>query len=434
MRSPGSDLSALALRARQGGITVAGVLSGTSADGVDVGLVRFCAAGPEGAPLAPPELLAFETRPFPGELQARLRAVLDARRGSAGEARLGLGTLARLDLDLGRCFGEAAAGAAERAGLPIDLVGSHGQTVWHHDGLTPGAPATLQLGNLAAVAEAAGVPASGDFRQADVAAGGEGAPLSALVDPYLFATAPRPAAILNLGGIGNLTWLGAAGELSAFDTGPAGSLLDGLARAVADLPFDRGGALAAAGKVHEPTVAALLEHPFFHRPPPRSTGRDTFGASFVEAFLERAQGAGLRRPEDLLATATACVAGSIALAVDEHLPSRPRQLIVAGGGLHNHALMAALKRQLAAPATAAQSSAPQAIPVISSAEYGVNPDAREALVFAFLAGACLSGVPLSEPRISGARAGRILGLIAPGPVPGAPPGDPSAPARPRARE
>jgi anhydro-N-acetylmuramic acid kinase len=384
------------------GIHVAGVLSGTSADGVDVGIVRFRAPGGR---LEPPDLLAFGTSPYPSELERRLRALLDASPGPG----IDLGGLARLDRDLGLCFGRAARALADEAGLALDLIGSHGQTVWHHDGVDPTGPATLQLGNLNAVAEAALVPVAGDFRQADVAAGGEGAPLSALVDPFLFPTAPRPAAILNLGGIGNLTWLGAGGELMAFDTGPAGSLLDGVARAVADVPLDRGGKLALRGRVNEQTVEGLLDHPFYRTPPPRSTGRDTFGASFVEAFLSRAREpsreAGEASAADLMATATALVARTVALAVTDHLPALPRQVIVAGGGIHNRALMGELEARLG-------------VPLVSSAEYGVNPDAREAEVFAFLAGACLLGVPLTQPGVTGAAEGHVLGHLVQGPTPG----------------
>lgn len=410
------DLSALARRAlgagvvgadgaggargEGSGIHVAGVLSGTSADGVDAGIIRF---GAPGGCLGPPDLLAFETTPFPMELQQRLRSLLDAPRGQAVE----LGVLARLDRDLGSCFGRAARALADRSRLTLDLVASHGQTVWHHDGVDPTGPATLQLGNLNAVAEAAAAPVAGDFRQADVAAGGEGAPLSALVDPFLFSRVRRPAAILNLGGIGNLTWIGEAGGLLAFDTGPAGSLLDGVARAVAQVPFDRGGELALRGRVDEGLVAAFLDHPFYRTPPPRSTGRDTFGRPLVDAFLGRAgevtsTAAGERAP-DLLATATALVAQTVALAVVEHLPSPPDRLIVAGGGVHNRALMGELERRLP-------------MPCVSSAACGVDPDAREAEVFAFLGGACLLGLPLSHPGVTGAPEGRVLGHLVAGPA------------------
>ncbi|MDP6955568.1 MAG: anhydro-N-acetylmuramic acid kinase [Planctomycetota bacterium] len=426
--SRGSSLASLAARARSDGITVAGVLSGTSADGIDVALVRLGGQAPSREPLGPPQLLAFETRPFPTDIHARLRRVLDAPRGADGEVQLGLRTLAQLDLDLGRCFGLAAAELAARERLTLDLVGSHGQTIWHHDGEAAG-PATLQIGNLAAVAQAAGASASGDFRQADVAAGGEGAPLSALVDPQLFGAVPRPAAILNLGGIGNLTYLGAAAELLAFDTGPAGCLLDGLARRLVKRPFDRGGELAGSGRAHLPLISALLDHAFFHRPPPRSTGRDTFGAQYVEAFLARAQSEKIVSPADLMATATAFVARTITLAIREQLPTTPIQLVVAGGGIHNNTLMEELRRGLqGAPASARARARTCTTEVISSAEYGVDPDAREALVFAYLAMACLLGVALSAPAVSGAAAGHVLGMLAPGPA--APGPSPAAEPRP----
>ena len=217
---------------------IAGVLSGTSADGIDVALCRPAYANGR---LVELERLHGSTEPFPGDLAGRVRAILD---GGAVD----LAVVATLHRDLGRAFGAAARRVAEGEGLPLDLVASHGQTVFHHDGDRDLGPVTLQLGDGDQVAEAAGCAAATDFRTRDVAAGGEGAPLVGLVDDVLFAGAPRPLAILNLGGMANWTVLlgrGAAGM--AFDVGPAAALMDGLARAVLGRAFDPGGEAALGG-------------------------------------------------------------------------------------------------------------------------------------------------------------------------------------------
>jgi len=269
-----------------GEAVVAGVLSGTSADGIDVALVRFEPTG-SGA-LGRPRLLAFRTVPFERALASRLRAVLDGEPTDLAAAAL-------LHRDLGRAFGAAAAGVARGAELELGLLGSHGQTVYHHDGVEPSGPATLQLGDGDFAAQAAGCAAASDFRQRDVALGGEGAPLSALADDALFPARPRPLWILNLGGFANLTLLPAPGEpLLSFDVGPCGSLLDGLARRLLGSAYDRGGACAAQGRPRPELLARWLDHPFLRMGGARgrSTGRDTFGAAWVEDRVREAARAG----------------------------------------------------------------------------------------------------------------------------------------------
>lgn len=376
------------------GALVAGVLSGTSADGIDVAItcVRHHGGGLELL-----ETLAFSIEPYPEAVRERVRAVLDGR-------AIGLAEIARLNRDLGRAFGTAARSVATRAGVRLDLVASHGQTVWHHDGNDATGAATLQLGDGDFVAESAGCAAASDFRQRDIAAGGEGAPVSALADPILFARAEKPCAILNLGGMANVTWIGAEpGAVLAFDAGPANALLDGLARRCLARECDRDGATAARGRVERALVDEWLRHPFFAKKPPKSTGRDTFGEAFVDRFVESARTRAVTDARDLLASATALVAESVAHALAHFVPKPPNELLVAGGGVHNRALMQALG-----------SSAGMA--VVSSAERGVDPDAREALVFAVLGSATVLELPLSHPGATGARPGRVLGKISPGPL------------------
>lgn len=399
---------------------VAGVLSGTSADGIDVALVRFpprepdapaadrggsrarerCPS-PEAWPggLGPPRLVAFATRPFPEAVRAPLRRMLDGRAPGVPE-------LARLHRELGLAFGGAAREVADEAGGGLDLVGSHGQTVFHHDGEGP--RATLQLGDGDFVAEAARCAVASDFRQRDLAAGGEGAPLAGLVDPLLFAAAELPAAVLNLGGMANLTLLDEVGRtVLAFDTGPAGSLLDGLARRGLDRPFDDGGATAARGRPCEALVEELLEHGFHGRAPPKSTGRDTFGEAWVERVAARGGELGARGADDLLASGVEYVARHVVEALGRAPTSspaaaRPRAVYVCGGGVHNAALLGALARRAS-------------VPVRSSAAAGVDPDAREALVFAVLGARCALGIPSTSPASTGAAPGRVLGKLSAAP-------------------
>ncbi|HEX6882685.1 MAG TPA: anhydro-N-acetylmuramic acid kinase [Planctomycetota bacterium] len=376
-------------RLERGEAVVAGVLSGTSADGIDVALLRFGVAGR-------PTPLAFGTRPFPEPLRAALRSALD---GAALDAR----TTALLTRDLGRAFGAAARALADAHGLVLDLVGSHGQTVYHHDGVEPAGAATLQLGDGDFVAAAAGALTVSDFRPADLALGGEGAPLSAALDPELFPDLPRPAAILNLGGIANVTFLAPEGATLAFDTGPANALLDGLARLALGQPFDRDGATAARGRVAPELLEELLAHPFLDRPPPKSTGRDTFGQPYVAGVRTRARALGLA-PEDLLATATELVAASVAQACERFLPARPRALVLCGGGARNRALAAALARRTGLPTSA-------------SDVHGLAAEAREATVFAHLAVRAVLHRPSTEPGLTGARRGGVLGKLSCPPIP-----------------
>ncbi|MEO2095235.1 MAG: anhydro-N-acetylmuramic acid kinase [bacterium] len=375
---------------------VAGVLSGTSGDGIDVALTKpRVEPVPGGWRVISLESLAFATQPFQETLAKRLRSALDSR-------PLDARGLALISRDLGRAFGAAASALAQEHGLSLDLVGSHGQTLWHHDDVEPSGPASLQVGDGDWVAEAAGCAVVSDFRQRDLAAGGLGAPISALADDAIFPDAPRPLAILNLGGLANISWLPAEGMPLAFDTGPAGTLLDGLARRLLDAPFDPGGAAALAGRPHSELLARWLEHPFFgsHGPPgsPRSTGRDTFGEAWIDELLAGASEWGLKETPDLLACAVELVAETVARALAAGLPEPPETLLVAGGGVHNEALMAALRERL---------------PVESSQTAGVDPDAREALVFATLAARCVLGQATSAPSATGAAPGRVLGKISP---------------------
>lgn len=380
----------LGARLATGDAIVAGVMSGTSADGIDVALARC--GGELGAPVRH-ELIAFEVVPFEPALHARVRALLERRDGGA----VALGELARLHRDLGRAFGAAARAVAERHRNRLDLVASHGQTVWHHDGASADA-ATLQLGDGDCVSEAAGCTAASDFRWRDIAAGGQGAPLVALIEHALFPRLALPGAVLNLGGIANVALFDAGGVLVLnLDTGPAGALLDGLARRLYDAAFDRDGALAARGRVDPELVAAWLAHPYFAAPPPKSTGRDTFGEAWLDGVVARASAA---RREDVLASAVELVAAHVADALARYGSCAPRELVVAGGGALHPGLLDALRRRVRAR-------------VVTSAAHGVDPKAREALAFALLGVHCALGFPLDLSAATGARGERVLGKLSP---------------------
>jgi anhydro-N-acetylmuramic acid kinase len=368
---------------------IVGLMSGTSADGIDAALVEVEGAGET----TRARLLEFVTRPYEPALRRRVLAV--------GEA-----TTAEL-LDVHYEVGEAFAGAAlavvelaRRRSLAVHLVGSHGQTARHHPraGRPASRAATLQIGEPAVIAERTGLPVVADFRPRDVAAGGEGAPLVPLVDWLLFRAPGRVRACLNLGGIANATVLGPRPDATrAFDLGPANMPLDTVVAAwtAGAEAFDRDGARAARGRVDAPLLNELLRHPFLALPPPKSTGRETFGHPFVAPLLARFAG----READLLATLTRFVAEAIADGLRRFVPERVDEVLVSGGGARNPTLMAALGQTLAPAA------------VRSLAEVGMDPDAKEAIAFAILANETLFAHPGNLPTSTGAVGPRVLGKI-----------------------
>ncbi|NPA27282.1 MAG: anhydro-N-acetylmuramic acid kinase [Chloroflexi bacterium] len=375
---------------------VAGVMSGTSADGVDVALVDLRGA--------PPRLqwnvVHVATYPYPPEVRA---AILEAMQPETGT----VDRLCVLNMRLGEIFAQAVLQAIEEAGLhprEVALIGSHGQTVWHAPDANP--PATLQLGEAAVIAERTGIPVVSNFRARDMAAGGQGAPLVAYVDVLLLTHPQRVRAAQNVGGIANVTYLppqegdDALGKAFAFDTGPGNVLID---LAVARLTggaqtYDRDGQLAAQGQVDETLLRAWLQHPYYQKPPPKSTGRELFGPAYLDELWAQAQARGLRG-EDILATLTALTAHTIAWAYREFLPAYPEEVIVSGGGAHNPVLMDHLRRLLA-PAQ-----------VRTSDELGLPVDAKEALAFAILAYETWHGRPGNLPAATGARRPVVLGDI-----------------------
>ncbi len=376
---------------------VAGLMSGTSLDGIDAVVARLAGSGKD----LRVEPLAFVAVPYPSSLRALLLRNSDPATSSVYD-------LSQLNVRLAHAYAEAVGRAADAAGLDpgdLDLVGSHGQTVHH----VPEAAAcagervasTLQIGDPSVLANLLGVPVVGDFRVADMALGGQGAPLVPYFDYVCFSDPAETRGLLNLGGIANLSVLPAGGgpeAVYAFDTGPANMVIDALARHFFDQPFDDDGALAAAGRIHNDLLAGWLADPFFAQPPPRSTGRERFGAAFVERLLEGARGL---PPEDVLATATMLTAASVYQAYARFV--RPRHaldvLIVSGGGRHNGFLMHKLS----------DCFAPIAVRAVE--DYGLEADAKEALCFAVLAHETINGVATNLPSATGAARGTLLGKI-----------------------
>ncbi|MBM3279666.1 MAG: anhydro-N-acetylmuramic acid kinase [Candidatus Handelsmanbacteria bacterium] len=370
---------------------IAGLMSGTSADGIDAALVEVEGAG-RGTRV---KLLAFQTLPLEGELRQGVFSLF-GEEGSLDE-------LCRLNFALGAAFAEAALAVIAGAGLrpeEVDLIGSHGQTVRH---LPQGRPAsTLQIGEPAVIAQRTGIPTIADFRPADMALGGQGAPLVPLVDFLLFNHGLRGRALLNIGGIANATILPAGGEAAqvwAFDLGPGNALIDGAASHFSGGKerCDRDGRGAAAGQVDEGLLAGLLAHPFLHLPPPKSTGREEFGAGLLAEWITRHQ----RSPADWLATLTAFTARAIAGGLERFALSRTPvdEVWVSGGGAHNPVLMAMLQEAL------------PGLKVGRLDELGLSVDAKEAVAFAVLANETLMGRPGNLPSATGARRPAVLGKI-----------------------
>jgi anhydro-N-acetylmuramic acid kinase len=360
-----------------------GLISGTSADGIDVAL---CSFDPQ------PRLHAALTHPYPEELRRRILAL------AQGDGTIALDELGALDVEIAQNFANAANFLLQQndvAPQTITALGSHGQTVRHRAQQVP--PYTLQLGDPNVIAERTGIVAVADFRRRDLAAGGQGAPLAPAFHVAMLARDDVPRAVLNLGGIANVTLLPADkhAPLRGFDTGPASCLLDAWTQLHRQQPFDRDGAFAAQGSVNAMLLQQLLTEPYFSAPPPKSTGREVFHLTWLHEHL---RGSALS-PEDVQATLVALTARSVAAAIRAHAPAT-REVLVCGGGVHNPVLMDALAGELA-PAS-----------VVSTATRGIDPDFVEAMLFAWLARERLAGHALrSIYTVTGARGPRVLGGI-----------------------
>jgi anhydro-N-acetylmuramic acid kinase len=366
-----------------------GLISGTSADGIDAALVRFDDDGHHC------ELIHGRTYAWPEALRARLIAL---GQGAAIDSIDEVGTL---DVRIGEHFADAALRLTVEAGFTpaqVRAIGSHGQTVRHRpagaafDGVDP---FTMQLGDAHVIAERTGIATVADFRRRDVAAGGHGAPLLPALHNALLHSPEEDRAVLNLGGIANFTLLPRQGEVRGFDTGPANALMDAWCARHTGQAYDAGGAFAASGASDAELLQRLLDEPWFALPPPKSTGREVFHLDWVESRL-----AGRESPAAVQATLLELTAASVAAALRSHQPST-RRVLVCGGGVHNPQLL----RRIAAHLPGMQ--------VESTAIHGIDPDFVEAMGFAWLARQALAGLPGNLPSVSGARGPRVLGVVYP---------------------
>ncbi len=370
-----------------GSPVLVGLMSGTSLDGIAAAAVRFHTT-PQGDDA---ELVAFESVAYTAEQRARLAAAM-----VQGTAR----DFCRLHVDLGHWLSDAAALVMQRAGLraaDVAAVASHGQTLWHEPGHS-----TWQIGDAAVIAERLGVRVINDFRARDVAAGGQGAPLVSLADVELFAAPEGWRALQNLGGIGNVTVVpprGTAATALAFDTGPGCGVIDRVVTALDPARhFDADGAMALAGRPLEPVLAALLDDPWYALEPPKSTGREKYDAAFVTDLVERCRALGAAvRNEDIVATATAFTARTIAIGYERFVRGDVRDVVLSGGGARNPALVGAIR---------------QALPLRNVRTFDdlfFDGEAKEAVAFAFLALRHLRGLPGNVPAATGAAGPRMLG-------------------------
>jgi anhydro-N-acetylmuramic acid kinase len=381
-------------------LTVAGVMSGTSADGVDVAAVRI-----EGSATRPRlTLLAHEHIAFPAALRRAVLAAMNASSTSTAE-------LARLNWRLGLAYAEAVKKTAESRSLHLDLVGCHGQTLYHQASAAQYAgrkfACTWQAGEAQAIAAELRVPVVSNFRPADMLAGGQGAPLVPLLDYVLFADKKRGRVLQNIGGIANLTAIpagGLPGAMLAFDTGPGNMVIDWLAQKLFGKPFDRNGALAARGTVIESVLKDALRHPYFKLRPPKTAGREQFGRAYAAEFLKKCR-AQSKKPNDALATATALTAETIARSYTREVEPRMKggavDFIVSGGGARNQTLMKMLAARLE----------PQGCGLHDRDAFGLPAEAKEAAAFALLAWCTWHRLPSNVPSATGAKHGAILGQV-----------------------
>lgn len=388
-------------------MNIIGLMSGTSVDGIDAVVAEI-----DGSPAAPRvRQRAFVTVPWDAADRTQIFRLFDGAISSA--------ELCRANAQVGERFAAAALTAVAEAGLDmgeIDMIGSHGQTVWHDVNAADGrVTSTLQIGDPSMIAGATGVTTVANFRTADVAAGGQGAPLTSVFD-WLLLRPPADLngvpggwrAVQNIGGMGNVTLLPPLDidiEPLAFDTGPGNALIDWAAVAATrgELLCDVDGTLAASGRVDGNLLEEWLSHGYFEQSPPKTTGRELFGAALAQTWRDSASARGLT-DADFIATLTELTAASIAHAYASFAPGPVAQVVVGGGGARNPTLMRRLRHWLG-PDTE----------LVTHAALGYDDDAKEALVFALLAYLSLHGAPGNVPACTGAQAPVILGQIAPGP-------------------
>ena len=385
---------------KQASLRIAGLMSGTSADGVDVAIIDFA--------IDALKVLAFDTYPYPPCVGKAISKLFSNEKTMVSD-------ICHLNFAIGEVFADAVLKLCRKSRISInsiDLIGSHGQTIYHNPKGTRFGKlllrSTLQIGEPCIIARRTGKTVVADFRPADIAAGGQGAPLVPYADYLLFSHKKKNRIVQNIGGIANLTWLKARADIKdvlAFDTGPGNMIIDHIANLITKgrYRYDVDGRIAAKGKVDAALLKKLMQHKFLKRRPPKSTGREEFGAAFSNRLYNTAAKAGLK-PADILATVTAFTARSIIAAYRRFLPLLPDEVILCGGGAKNKTLVKMLKEQIK-PAK-----------VLLTDDFGINTDAKEAISFAILAGQTIRGIPNNVPSATGAKTSVVLGKIIPGKI------------------
>lgn len=380
---------------------IIGLMSGTSVDSVDAVLVKVRGSG-AGTSF---RQMAFYSMPYPKGLK---QFVLHHSASGKGSVDI----VSSLNMLFAQFFADAVFALLKKAGIhrsSVDMIGSHGQTIHHLPQVRTmfgkKIRSTFQIGDPSAIAKLTGIVTVGNFRTGDVALGGQGAPLVPYFDYLAFRTAKDNRALLNIGGIANVTllkWNGTANTIVAFDTGPGNMVIDALMMHLFGLPFDRNGSAASRGRILPEVLRQLMKHPYFRRPLPKSTGREVFGDTFVKNILHLARGA---RKEDIIATATEFTALTVYDQFNRFLRKRLKgdllhELIISGGGSKNMAIVGALKKYF------------HPSELLSTDELGVPSSSKEALCFALLANETINGNPSNVPHVTGASARTVLGTIA----------------------
>ncbi len=378
---------------------VAGVMSGTSADGINVALVRLLGRGFR----TRLELIAHREFAYPAPVRRAVLAAMNAKSASVAD-------LARLSFLLGDLYADAILETQKKSGTKCDLVGCHGQTIFHQGDSAPFLGRKLvvswQIGDPSAIAARVAVPVVSDFRPSDIAAGGKGAPLVPFLDYMLYRHASRGRIVQNIGGIGNLSAIPAGAtpeQVVAFDTGPGNMVIDAVTEHLFNKPFDSEGRIAAKGHALDNIVSELLRVSFFRRKAPKTAGREEFGCEFVAHFLKRC---GRAQKEDIVATATAFTSRSIGIAVKQIISSHDsaanfREYLVSGGGARNATLVSMIAAEIA----------PWRLKPRNTDDLGLPSDAKEAAAFAVLAYQTWHRLPSNVPSATGARRAAILGKI-----------------------
>jgi len=379
--------------------TVIGLMSGTSGDGITAAVTKI--AGNYAATEL--SVVSYETYLYDKDFRQRIFDIFDPETSSVN-------AICEMNFEIGQKLAEAALNVAKKAGVSmseVDLIGSHGQTIYH----IPRPPekgnvrSTLQIGEPAVIAKQTGVLTIADFRKMDVAAGGEGAPLVPYVDYILFSKRGKGMTLQNIGGIGNVTYIPPGAkedDVIAFDTGPGNMVVDMLVQLYTEsrLGYDSEGSMALRGKVNDRMLDELMNMPFFRMRPPKSTGRELFGKDFVFSFKRKADDLHLN-PEDAIATATALTVESIAKSYEDYVipHGKVEEVYVAGGGMRNKTMMSWLSKRLGR------------VPIRPFEELGIRSEAREAAYFAVLANEFIHGNYSNLPNATGAKARTILGSM-----------------------